>query len=174
MEKIVIAKRAAEVKFAPKVYLVLGILMLIAGIVLLCIPLDNFTFLEGYEAAIWIAKFVLLLGGIAVLVLAYFTWTRAKDMPLEIITYCGGVLTFSDGYSCGIKEVKSVRCSPDVYYGNDTVLDLATMGESATGSLTVVVDDKERIYRKIENVKQANDKLIELMLECREKGNENG
>ena len=47
MEKIVIAKRAAEVRFAPKVYLVLGIIMLIAGIALLFIPLDNFTFLEG-------------------------------------------------------------------------------------------------------------------------------
>ncbi|MDE7265705.1 MAG: hypothetical protein K2N52_05475 [Clostridia bacterium] len=74
-----------------------------------------------------------------------------------------------DGFSCKTEEVQTVRCTLDVHYGNDTILDAVAMGTSSTGSLTVVVDGRERVYRKIENVKDSNDKLIKLMLECREK-----
>ena len=168
----VIATSSKEVRIAPIANLVLGILMLVAGIVLFALPLDNFTFLEGLDAEILIAKIVLFIGGAIAIFFAVFTWTRAKNTPVNVIVFNNGVLKFADGFSCKIEEVQTVRCAPDVHYGNDTILDAVAMGTSSTGSLTVVVGGSERVYRKIENVKDANDKLIKLMLECREKGKE--
>ncbi len=165
----VIAKSAKVVKKSPIIFLVAGIISLVLGIALLIIPLKNFTFIKEYRAEIFSIKLTLLVMGVVFIVMAVVFRLRANNTPQNIITLKDGVLYFYDGFSCKIEEVSTVRCMPEVGHGNGGVLGGLSVGTGCVGSLAVVVGGSERVYRKIENVQQANDRLIELMLKCRER-----
>ena len=170
----VIAKKDRYVSKANKFMLATGLIIIILCVIALILyPIVGwrFTFLNDFEP--WELKFFISMGfvmGGAITAVSAFMIRRTSRIPEKIITYQNGILKFSDGFTCRIEEVKSVRCNPDVNYGSDTVFDIISMGASTAGTLTVVVGDYERVYKKIENVKDANDRLIQLMLECREKG----
>ncbi len=160
MEEIIATKRKYASK-APKFAIACGaviIFLCILVAILYPVVLYRFTFWYDYEA--WKLKLAFggaIVLGIVLIAVGAFMLYRANRVPEVIIKYRDGILYFSDGFSCRIEEVDSVRCSPVCnHYGN-------------CDTLIVVVNGERRTYSMIENVQRANDRLIELMLESRER-----
>lgn len=166
MEEIIATRMKYAVK-GPKYTIAGGVFIIflcVLALILYPIVGWRFTFLKDFEAwqLVFFAVGGFVLGGVMIAVSAFMLY-RANRTPEAIIKYRDGILYFAGGFSCRIEEVESVRCSS---YGNivDVVHDYAPQN-----TLTVVVGGKEMVFKMIEDVKYANDRLIELMLESRER-----
>ena len=160
MEEIIATKQKYASK-GPKVTIAFGAVILILCVLvyfLYPVVLWRFTFLDYFDE--WELKYYFICGivlGAVLIIVGGFMLFRAHRVPDIIIKYSDGILYFAGGFSCRIEEVDSVRCSSaHTRYQN-------------YDNLTVVVNGSERTYKMIENVQRANDRLIELMMECRER-----
>ena len=88
-----------------------------------------------------------------------------KKTPDEIITYDGKKLYFADGLECSPREISNVN-----YKQSTSMLPHSNL-QYSWGSLTVTVNAVEHTYANTADVIDVHDRLLELMLQSREKNN---
>ena len=158
----VIARRVRSVKGAYVFLAVLGTVFIILGIVgIAIIPNTRITFLADNESEATVASWFLLGIGVFFAAAGTVLAVRAYRTSDVFVAYENGTFYFQDGSSCPVSEVTNVNYQ----YGETIVAPVAGFPDS----LTIEVGEKVYRYTNVENCKEAQARIMALMLEFAKK-----
>ena len=159
----VIAKRERGIKAAYIVLAVLGVVLFILGIVgVATIPDTRITFLEENASEATLISWGMLGIGAFLAVTGAVLAVRTHHTSEVFVAYENGTFYFQDGSSCPVSAVTNVRCQ--VY---TEIIEAPIVGFPDT--LTVEVGEKVYHYTNVNNCKEAQARILALMLEFAKK-----
>lgn len=156
----VIAFRYNMSKKSCLCFIVMGVLCLILGVFFVIAKEFNLYYYPEERQWVLVIIYVLeFIMGVLAIISGIINLFRAKKIPSELIVLNGNSLTFADGLSCDVKEVKDVK-----YHVNK-------LDNSGVGALQVVLSDRKINYKSVRNVVSAHKRLMELMADNGNKEN---
>lgn len=158
-----IARRVRCVKAVYVFLAVLGAVLFILGIVgVAIIPDTRITFLEENAKEATVVSYFMLGIGVFLIAVGTVLAVRAYRTSDVFVAYENGMFYFQDGSSCPVGEVTNVNYQ----YGETIVAPVVGFPDS----LTIEVGEKIYNYTNVDNCKEAQARILALMLESAKGG----
>lgn len=156
----VIARRYKNSKKSCLYFIVMGLIQLGFGVfVLIAKEFNLYSYPQDRQWILIIIYAFEFFTGVLAIICGIINLVRIKKIPSELIVLNGNSLTFADGSSCDIKEVKDVK-----YHVNK-------LDNSGVGKLQVELAGRTVKYRLVQNVLATHNRLIDLIADCGNKEN---